>query len=484
MNRKILSVLLICMMLFSMVPSIVLAADGELLLTATMENDTVVKVGDTVTINISFDENPGVWGFDFSCNYDADVLTYVANAPVEESGFNFEVVNTAGEVSIVGYNKENKDSFYADDILSLEFTVNEDAMGVDSSIIELKVADEGDICNWGEDSIPVRLSAPIKFTVEAPVVEPETHTVTVVDGTVNGDITAEVEAGETVTVKANPAEDGFHFASWTGDVEWTTATTEKVASFTMPASDVTVTANYEEDVVAPTEYTVTVSGGTANPAKAKKGETVTVTANAAPTDKVFDKWTGTDVTFADANKATTTFTMPASNVTVTATYKDKTPVATQYDVDVTYGDAYVEGVAVTKVAAGNKVTIKADSRSGYTFDEWEVVKGKVAFADEDSATTSFTMPAEAVEVKATYTKNSSGGGSSSGGSGGGGGVVIGGGSTDKDENEVITNRLILNIDNPVATYNNNEIKNDVAPIIVDGRTYTPARFVAENWVQQ
>lgn len=123
-------------MLFSMVPSIVLAADGELLLTATMENDTVVKVGDTVTINISFDENPGVWGFDFSCNYDADVLTYVANAPVEESGFNFEVVNTAGEVSIVGYNKENKDSFYADDILSLEFTVNEDAMGVDSSIIE------------------------------------------------------------------------------------------------------------------------------------------------------------------------------------------------------------------------------------------------------------------------------------------------------------------------------------------------------------
>lgn len=90
------------------------------------------------------------------------------------------------------------------------------------------------------------------------------------------------------------------------------------------------------------------------------------------------------------------------------------------------------------------------------------------------------MPAEAVEVKATYTKNSSGGGSSSGGSGGGGGVVIGGGSTDKDENEVITNRLILNIDNPVATYNNNEIKNDVAPIIVDGRTYTPARFVAEK----
>ena len=82
----------------------------------------------------------------------------------------------------------------------------------------------------------------------------------------------------------------------------------------MPANDVTVTANYEKDAVVPTEYTVTVIGGTAKPTKAEAGETVTVTANAAPAGKVFDKWTSEDVTFTNANNATITFTMPASNV--------------------------------------------------------------------------------------------------------------------------------------------------------------------------
>lgn len=74
---------------------------------------------------------------------------------------------------------------------------------------------------------------------------------------------------------------------------------------------------------AATKYNVTVTNGTANPTSAKEGATVTITANAPAEGKAFDKWTTTSgVTFADENASSTTFVMPASAVTVEATYKD------------------------------------------------------------------------------------------------------------------------------------------------------------------
>jgi hypothetical protein len=69
-------------------------------------------------------------------------------------------------------------------------------------------------------------------------------------------------------------------------------------------------------------YEVTVNPGTGSGSYVA-GQTVTITANAAPAGKVFDKWTtSSGVAFANASGASTTFTMPSSNVTVTATYRD------------------------------------------------------------------------------------------------------------------------------------------------------------------
>lgn len=81
---------------------------------------------------------------------------------------------------------------------------------------------------------------------------------------------------------------------------------------------------------ATTEYDITVTDGKATIgagteiSKAAEGTTVTLTANAAPADKVFDKWevVSGSIILADANSATTTFTMPAGEVSVKATYKD------------------------------------------------------------------------------------------------------------------------------------------------------------------
>ena len=261
---------------------------------------------------------------------------------------------------------------------------------------------------------------------------------------------------------------------------WSVGGVEKAAG-----DKITVTANTTVTAVwEAIEYNVTVTGGTASVGagtpitKATMGTTVTLTANAAPSGKVFDKWevVSGGITLADANSAITTFTMPASAVSVKATYKttpvttyklttqvngghgtisasktgltagstetitfnpevgyeidtvtvngtatsvsgntlnvtmneNKTVVVTykaiEYNITVTDGKATIgAGSEISKAAEGTAVTLTANAApSGKVFDKWEVVSGGITLADANSATTTFTMPASAVSVKATY----------------------------------------------------------------------------------
>ena len=102
---------------------------------------------------------------------------------------------------------------------------------------------------------------------------------------------------------------------------------------TVTGNTLTVTMDGNKNVVVTykaIEYTITVTDGKATVgagseiSKAAEGTAVTLTANAAPSDKVFDKWVveSGSVALADANSTTTTFTMPASAVSVKATYKN------------------------------------------------------------------------------------------------------------------------------------------------------------------
>jgi len=76
----------------------------------------------------------------------------------------------------------------------------------------------------------------------------------------------------------------------------------------------------------PTTYTLTVNSGSGSGDYAA-GVAVSITANAPPAGKVFDRWTGGDGgTFVNAASASTTFTMPPNAASVSATYKDATPV--------------------------------------------------------------------------------------------------------------------------------------------------------------
>ena len=122
--------------------------------------------------------------------------------------------------------------------------------------------------------------------------------------------------------------------------------------------------------------------------------------------------------------------MPASAVEVTATYKNKasepnppapaptpepepnppapTPTPEPTPAPSTYAVTVNNGTGGGSYAAGENVTIKADAApSGQEFDTWTVVSGGVTLASATSATTTFKMPASAVEVTATYKDKSS-----------------------------------------------------------------------------
>lgn len=109
------------------------------------------------------------------------------------------------------------------------------------------------------------------------------------------------------------------------------------------------------------------------------------------------------------------------------TFEIVNPAGEKYNVDVeetSHGDTEVDK---TKATAGAKVTITANPDTGYQVDE-VTVKGedgtKIKAKKQSSKKYYFTMPAQDVTVKVTYTKKTSSGG----GGGGGGGIIINNGS--------------------------------------------------------
>jgi len=131
-------------------------------------------------------------------------------------------------------------------------------------------------------------------------------------------------AGVQVSIRAVPAS-GYHFVNWTAPAGGFTDPNAAQTTFTMPAQDVTVTANFE----AGGDYTLTmtaspVMGGTAydvtGTSPYSEGEIVSIQAVAA-SGYQFAGWAAPAGSIANAYAEATTFTMPAQNVVVTATFQ-------------------------------------------------------------------------------------------------------------------------------------------------------------------
>lgn len=147
--------------------------------------------------------------------------------------------------------------------------------------------------------------------------------------------------GKEVTFTA-PEKGGHTFTGWEVDgVPEGTDTSKATITFTMPANNVTLKAQYTENV--PEKYTVTMGDETT---KYAVGADVTIIAP-AKAGETFTGWDAVGVPEGtDTNSETITFKMPANNVTLTPQYKkDSTPTPAPG------GDSDGGGAAIVAVAA-------------------------------------------------------------------------------------------------------------------------------------
>ena len=222
--------------------------------------------------------------------------------------------------------------------------------------------------------------------------------ITVDDAIENGNVTVDKTTaveGETVTITATPAQgyevDTYYYKAGGNTVTLTGNT------FDMPGSDVVVGATFKLK-----SYTVTAGACdngsvTTDKQAATMGETVTITATPAAGYEL-DAY---NVACETLNLAVTvnadcTFTMPADNVTVTATFKKSTYTVTVNPVE--------NGTVVANPTSGNmgdEITLTITPAEGYELESVTVtgVNTNVAVTVTDGK---FTMPADDVVVIATF----------------------------------------------------------------------------------
>ncbi len=146
------------------------------------------------------------------------------------------------------------------------------------------------------------------------------YSITVEDSIANGSVSASAataEEGDIITLYATP-DAGYALSSYDVRDASSNEVTVTDNKFTMPASNVTVSATFAQLYTISTTAdhgTITVTPSTSVVA----GTEVTISAS-ANSGYAFSSWTVTGATPASTTESTTTFTMPAGNVSVTANY--------------------------------------------------------------------------------------------------------------------------------------------------------------------
>ena len=210
------------------------------------------------------------------------------------------------------------------------------------------------------------------------------HAITVNNGTANVE---EAVIGDTVKIKAESRE-GYVFDHWEvsyGDVAVANKNA-KETTFTMPDSMVVLTARYKALQSITLENGKAYAGGE-EITTAKKGTEVAIKADDLD-GKVFDHWeiVSGNVTLENADKADTTFTMPAESISLKAVYN------TIHSIRTTFCTA--DPASAIK---GTEITVTAETREGYVFDRWEASDG-VELTEDGK----FTMPDHDVTIEAKY----------------------------------------------------------------------------------
>ena len=229
------------------------------------------------------------------------------------------------------------------------------------------------------------------------------YTITVADAE-NGSVSVNAETstvGTAIPVTVSPNEgyelDELYYTEENSDEHHAIEAVDGAYTLTMPSAPVTLHATFKE-----AEYTVSIASGIENgslktdPEKAHRGDTVTVTATP---DEGYELDTITVTTGDDQPVAVKDgkFTMPAGNVTVSASFK-KVVYTVSVDKDIKNGKVSVDPETAT---VGDSITVTATPDEGYELEAITVTADGKDVAVKDGK---FTMPAGNVTVSATFKK--------------------------------------------------------------------------------
>ena len=211
-----------------------------------------------------------------------------------------------------------------------------------------------------------------------------------------------------VTVKAGAnyilPECGFTAPTDQEFKAWEISGTEyKVGDTYIVSGDTEIKALWENSVITPTTYTVTVGNdgngtGTATPSTAVAGTTIILTAT-PNTGYHFKEWQviSGGVTIKDDK-----FLMPNDNVEVKAIFeKDAPPAPTEFTITVKTDGNGTASASHTKAVVGTEIALTATPNKGYHFKEWQVESPAGLVITNNK----FTMPDSDVEVKAIFEKD-------------------------------------------------------------------------------
>lgn len=223
------------------------------------------------------------------------------------------------------------------------------------------------------------------------------------NGTVTANKTEKINQGENIILTVTP-KDGYELEKLTvAGVDVTSKVADRQYSFTMPASNVAVSATFKEkqkqyDVVIATLYNGKI---TPNKSKAKEGDIITLTIEP---DSSFElttlKYEDEDLEVHNIDMQAKSFVMPASNVLVQATFEKKAETKTKHKINTKANGNGSIKVDKTEEVKGEKVTFKLIPEEGNTITSLSVKtgSGKVDIVDGNS----FIMPDEDVTINATF----------------------------------------------------------------------------------
>ena len=190
-----------------------------------------------------------------------------------------------------------------------------------------------------------------------------------------------------------PSNDGSDFLGWyteeTGGDEVTTDTV-----FT---KDTTIYAHWQKQAAQAYTVTLNANEGTINSGVITSytyGVGATLPTDVTREDYTFAGW------YASADFSGDAVTAISAEDTGNKTYWAKW-TANAYGITVTNDGNGEASADKTTAAEGETVTLTATPNSGYHFERWDVVTGNVTIDDN-----TFTMPAEAVAIKAIFARNS------------------------------------------------------------------------------